>query len=58
MTSSHQEFRLTNDSDTPVDTLSDLIVNTDELFLGAVALNSATHEHLLKKLFSDEREHI
>jgi hypothetical protein len=32
MTSSHQEFRLTNDSDTPVDTLSDLIVNTDELF--------------------------
>ena len=31
MTSSHQEFRLTNDPDTPVDTLSDLIVNTDEL---------------------------
>ena len=51
MKASHQDFRLANDPDIGVDTLAELVASADEMVRGAVALNSATPDYLLQRLF-------
>lgn len=54
----HTDFRLANDPDTDIDTLSELVASPDELVRGAVALNNSTPDFLLKKLFLDNSTHV
>ena len=58
MKASHQDFRLANDPDIGGDTLAELVASADELVRGAVALNSATPDYLLEKLFFDKSAHV
>ena len=58
MKASHQDFRLANDPDINVDTLADLVASNDELVRGAVALNNATPDFILQKLFFDKSAHV
>ena len=49
---------MANDPDVSVDTLAELVAITDELVRGEVALNSATPDYLLLKLFFDKSTHV
>tara|TARA_B100000780_G_scaffold267447_1_gene224552 strand:+ start:474 stop:656 length:183 start_codon:yes stop_codon:yes gene_type:complete len=49
---------LANDPDIDVETLAELVASADELVRGAVALNNATPDYLLQKLFFDKSTHV
>jgi hypothetical protein len=58
MKDSHQDFGYANDPDISVDALAELVASNDELVRGAVALNNATPDYLLQKLFFDKSAHV